>query len=392
MSDALRHVRPGEPLVVRAPAWNAFVDAAMDLRRRRHDQQGRPLPTAETVLVRNDRSGAVPRGHGVYLGEPIIDPADNELEFWSRLAFRILPQSEHTSYGYRDRYRGRVAVLLEPLAAGQIGRAVIDGLAHAWVYVTDAAHGHATIGPDYGLYSTFGGPVQVLWHATGTEWQPAIVRLGTPAGAVCWGRAIDGWSYDADYVDVHPCADRLVGTPDESVTERVYLARPGYGHPNIRAGEVIGYRYGTDGKAACVTPYMDDRIGTVKVWTPANPSKQPIGIPAGWQICDGTNGTPDLRARFVFGTSGSDMGDTGGTSNHSHDDHPGHSHDVSDPWHYHDLFGVLVQAGESTMAAGMPATGASTTGISIGTSDAQGHTSASNLPPYCILAWIMRVN
>ena len=25
------------------------------------------------------------------------------------------------------------------------------------------------------------------------------------------------------------------------------------------------------------------------------------GIPVGWALCDGTNGTPDLRGRFVFG-------------------------------------------------------------------------------------------
>ena len=29
-----------------------------------------------------------------------------------------------------------------------------------------------------------------------------------------------------------------------------------------------------------------------------------ISIPAGWQICDGTNGTPDLRDRFVMGAGG----------------------------------------------------------------------------------------
>lgn len=26
-----------------------------------------------------------------------------------------------------------------------------------------------------------------------------------------------------------------------------------------------------------------------------------VDIPAGWHLCDGTNGTPDLRDRFVIG-------------------------------------------------------------------------------------------
>lgn len=37
-------------------------------------------------------------------------------------------------------------------------------------------------------------------------------------------------------------------------------------------------------------------IGTIKVWAGAL-----VSIPAGWQACDGTNGTLDLRDRFVVG-------------------------------------------------------------------------------------------
>ena len=36
-------------------------------------------------------------------------------------------------------------------------------------------------------------------------------------------------------------------------------------------------------------------------------------IPRGWALCDGTNGTPDLRGRFVLGTSSEQVtGSTGG--------------------------------------------------------------------------------
>lgn len=36
--------------------------------------------------------------------------------------------------------------------------------------------------------------------------------------------------------------------------------------------------------------------------------------PAGWAICDGTNGTPDLRGKFVIGAGGTyDLDDTGGS-------------------------------------------------------------------------------
>jgi len=36
-------------------------------------------------------------------------------------------------------------------------------------------------------------------------------------------------------------------------------------------------------------------------------------IPSGWQLCDGTNGTPDLRDRFILGVpAGQEPGQTGG--------------------------------------------------------------------------------
>lgn len=57
-------------------------------------------------------------------------------------------------------------------------------------------------------------------------------------------------------------------------------------------------------------------------------------IPSGWHICDGTNNTPDLRGRFILSSgTGNDLtirniNDTGGAENHSLsiDEIPGHLH------------------------------------------------------------------
>ena len=38
------------------------------------------------------------------------------------------------------------------------------------------------------------------------------------------------------------------------------------------------------------------------------------GLPSGWMICDGTNGSPDMRGKFVYGGSG----DPGGVEKHKH--------------------------------------------------------------------------
>ena len=62
-------------------------------------------------------------------------------------------------------------------------------------------------------------------------------------------------------------------------------------------------------------------IGTIAIW-----SGNSTNIPGGWQLCDGTNGTPDLRDKFVVGANVSGdftVGTSGGSRdavvvNHSH--------------------------------------------------------------------------
>ena len=50
-------------------------------------------------------------------------------------------------------------------------------------------------------------------------------------------------------------------------------------------------------------------VGTIVIW-----SGTADNIPAGWQLCDGTNGTPDLRDKFVLGAGAAhEVGETGGS-------------------------------------------------------------------------------
>jgi hypothetical protein len=58
--------------------------------------------------------------------------------------------------------------------------------------------------------------------------------------------------------------------------------------------------------------------GAVLMW-----SGDPTSVPAGWALCDGSNGTPDLRGRFVAGYDPADgdhdaVGDVGGSHTHQH--------------------------------------------------------------------------
>lgn len=54
--------------------------------------------------------------------------------------------------------------------------------------------------------------------------------------------------------------------------------------------------------------------GAIVIWSGAIAS-----IPSGWALCDGTNGTPDLRNRFVIGAGGTrSPAATGGAVTHTH--------------------------------------------------------------------------
>ena len=74
--------------------------------------------------------------------------------------------------------------------------------------------------------------------------------------------------------------------------------------------------------------------GIVVIW-----SGSLANIPSGWALCDGTQGTPDLRGRFVMGVNPSDnkniltarpMGTTGGseTNTLTVEQMPAHTHKI----------------------------------------------------------------
>jgi hypothetical protein len=97
--------------------------------------------------------------------------------------------------------------------------------------------------------------------------------------------------------------------------------------------------------------------GIIALW-----SGTVAAIPSGWALCDGANGTPDLRDRFIVGADAASAGTSGGTAsprsaipnhanhdvtqpgNHAahnvtqpdaHTDVPNHTHPVTDPGHAH---------------------------------------------------------
>jgi hypothetical protein len=164
--------------------------------------------------------------------------------------------------------------------------------------------------------------------------------------------------------------------------------------------------------------------GAIILWSGAS-----AAVPAGWALCNGQNGTPNLLNRFVVAAGGSySVGATGGSADaalvaHSHtvsasgttSGAGGHSHSVNDPTHQH---GNVIAASGSTfvdlIALDPPggyafthpgATSAASTGISVtgvgdhthavsvaGSTSTDGSSATNaNLPPFYALCYIMKV-
>ncbi|MGY6704711.1 hypothetical protein [Roseinatronobacter sp.] len=126
-------------------------------------------------------------------------------------------------------------------------------------------------------------------------------------------------------------------------------------------------------------------------------------IPEGWFLCDGDNGTPDLRDRFVVGAGG-DYGvdDTGGEAEVTltPEQMPLHGHTGSTNntgAHVHPTTGFRTLAGGTWFggtggnmgqASGTGSAGAHAHSLDI--DNAGGDEAHNNLPPYYALAYIMK--
>lgn len=142
--------------------------------------------------------------------------------------------------------------------------------------------------------------------------------------------------------------------------------------------------------------------GAIILWSGASNA-----IPTGFVLCNGANGTPDLRNRFVVGAGSTyAVGATGGADSVTltTSQIPAHNHtatstsSVSDPGHSHTYRIINSPGGDgsSTRYANdaTGTTGTSTTGISVSTSTSIGNTgggnSHENRPPYYALCYIMK--
>jgi hypothetical protein len=154
----------------------------------------------------------------------------------------------------------------------------------------------------------------------------------------------------------------------------------------------------TDNTQIATTAFVRDIIpaGLISLW-----SGSVASIPSGWFICDGNNGTPDLRNRFIVGAGSTyAVAATGGSANATLVSHT-HTASVTDPGHTHNAYGFAgdysIPGGgaQSIVSASTPPsqnvpTTSAVTSISVSNSTEGSSATNANLPPYYALAYIMK--
>jgi microcystin-dependent protein len=128
-------------------------------------------------------------------------------------------------------------------------------------------------------------------------------------------------------------------------------------------------------------------VGGIIMWSGSS-------VPSGWALCDGSNGTPDLRGRFVLasgagsGLTPRTLGTSGGTETHALTiaEIPAHSHSGG-------VSTVGYTTSYSTGSEAMTAPGSARNNgtQTFTTGSAGGGAAFDKMPPYYVLAFIMRV-
>lgn len=172
------------------------------------------------------------------------------------------------------------------------------------------------------------------------------------------------------------------------------------------------YKFVLQTSAAVTLGTYDNLYGIIGVTVTSTGTTIPLGVislwygsigsvPTGWYLCDGSNGTPDLRDKFVVGAGSTyAVAATGGatTATLVLGNLPAHTHTatVTDPGHLHTYDRVNGSAGAAGGGASAISsytstnTSTATTGITVSNASTGSGTSFSVLNPYYALAYIMK--
>lgn len=134
-----------------------------------------------------------------------------------------------------------------------------------------------------------------------------------------------------------------------------------------------------------IPPGSNVPTGGIIIW-----SGESTAVPSGWALCDGTNGTPDLRGRFVLGESEDRAaGETGGAEEVTLTIEQMPRHRFNYSYNANGTSNAVVANGSAYNLMKQNTEGSSTTAKYTNyLGNSQPH---PNMPPYYVLAYIMKL-
>jgi hypothetical protein len=212
MGDAFRKVRPGDPVSISAAAWNRVIDQVTT--KPRFDSSTSPYPAINfQVRCRNSTSGDVARWGVLQITGVLETPTgatggatgSMDAGTMSFLAYPGIVGVTPT-----DTAGARYVVATQPIKAGEIGMAAIDGVVQVKLDVQSASDNFATVksGSVEQMKTASSGDASVLWKETGTGVKWGLVRIGAGSGGGVkigqitgtWakGNSFTVWEYTGD--------------------------------------------------------------------------------------------------------------------------------------------------------------------------------------------------
>ena len=217
----------------------------------------------------------------------------------------------------------------------------------------------------------------VIQGANGGPVEPSVP---TPASQVIIGRFYVLASSDAfGSITYTPADVPLVGEE----TYASFRAKLDLQTTAVAAAQHAGLQTQIDDVVNDVAAINSVPQGLISMWSGT------LGtIPSGWNLCDGTNGTPNLSGRFIVGYQNSDpdygtIGNTGGEKEHTLtiDEMPTHSHTLNTP----------IQTPDTDRGVGNSSQWSIDVVGNYATNEQGGDQPHENRPPYFVLAYIIKL-
>ena len=196
-------------------------------------------------------------------------------------------------------------------------------------------------------------------------------------------------------------------------TNPIILGTSGRPPSDIWLSDGFFYKFVLSDANDVVIQTYDNLYGIIGV-APSPPTPTPAGvivlwsgsigsIPSGWVLCNGNNGTPDLRNRFIVGAGSTYAVDaTGGSADaivvsHTHTatsavTDPGHTHSIPTQEPTGGSSNNILRNNTGSDVNSGKTTNSATTGITVATTiNSAGNSGTNaNLPPYYALCYIMK--